>query len=170
MSAIELKTGNRSEPVEILDQNGSNLKIMLGNKEYNLDIIKVEKNIYSVLLGNKSYDIEIVSSGKKNNFSVRYICHSYNVKIVDAEMRYLKNRMKAAGESEENIISCPMPGKIARIMVKTGDNVEVGQVVIIVSAMKMESEYKTGKTGRIKEVMVSEGDVIEANMPLIVLE
>lgn len=170
MSAIELRTGNRSELIEILDKNESNLKIRLGNKEYYLDIVKVEKNIYSVLLGNKSFDIEVVASNKKSTYSVRYICHSYNVEIVDAEMRYMKNRLKTAGEGEENIISCPMPGKITRIMVNTGDDVQAGQVVIIVSAMKMESEYKTGKTGIIKEVLVKEGDVIEANMPLIVLE
>jgi biotin carboxyl carrier protein len=54
--------------------------------------------------------------------------------------------------------------------VKTGDEVTSGQVVIIVSAMKMESEYKSGKGGRVKDVMVGEGDIIDSNMPLIVLE
>jgi biotin carboxyl carrier protein len=38
-----------------------------------------------------------------------------------------------------------MPGKIVKIMVKAGDSVTAGQVVITVSAMKMESEYKSGK-------------------------
>ena len=170
MSAIEIKWGDRSKKVEILSSKGNNIIIRLGEKEYNLDIVKVEKNIYSVLLGNKSFDIEVVASGRKNMFSVRYICNSFNMEIIDADMRYMQNRLKSTGHSDENVISSPMPGKIVRVLVKPGDEVVPGQVVIIVSAMKMESEYKSGKGGLVKDVLVSEGDVIDSNMPLIVLE
>ncbi len=170
MPAIELKTANRSEQVELLEKDNNIVRIRLGDKEYSLDIIKVEKNIYSVLLGNKSYDFEIVNTGKRNTYSVRYTGHGYKIKVVDSEMRYIQSRLKSAGLGEENIISCPMPGKIVKVMVETGDVVTSGQVVIIVSAMKMESEYKTSKAGKVKEVLVSEGDIIEANMPLIILE
>ncbi len=170
MSAIELNNGNRKEPIEILERSGTKIRLMLGKKEYDLDIIKVERNIFSVLLGNKSFDIEVVASGQKNMYSVRYICHSYNVEILDAEMRYIKNRLKSSGENDDNIISSPMPGKIVKVMVKKGDEVTAGQVVIIISAMKMESEYKSGRCGYVKEVLVVEGDVIDANLPLIVLE
>jgi len=63
-----------------------------------------------------------------------------------------------------------MPGKIVKITVKAGEKVKQGQTVIIVSAMKMESEYKTGKAGTIKEIYVREGDTIEGNQPLITIE
>ena len=63
-----------------------------------------------------------------------------------------------------------MPGKIVKILVKTGEKVEPGQTVIIVSAMKMESEYKAGKAGTIKEIHVDEGDTIEGNQLLITIE
>jgi biotin carboxyl carrier protein len=170
MSAIELKSGNRTESIQIVNRDGNKFRVMLGEKEYDLDIVKVEKNIYSLLLGNKSYDIEVVGSTRKNTYSVRYICHSYNVEIIDAETRYMQNRQQSSGQDEENIISSPMPGKIVKVLVEKGDEVVPGQVVIIVSAMKMESEYKTGKGGRVKDVLVGEGDVIDSNMPLVILE
>ncbi len=170
MSAIEIKIGNRTEPVEIIEIKGNKIRISLGIKEFCLDLVKVEDNIYSILLEGKSYDIEVAATKKKNVYSVRYINNAYNVEIVDAELRYYQNRLKSAGLSEENIISCPMPGKVVRVMVNEGDSVDTGDVVIVVSAMKMESEYKSGKTGKIKEVLVGEGDIIDANMPLIVLE
>lgn len=170
MSSIQLKSGKRTEPVEVLEKNGNKIRILLGEEEYLLDIVKVEKNIYSVIRGNKIYDIEVALSDRKNIYSVKYKCNSYEVEIVDARMKYMQNRIESSGENFENIISCPMPGKIVRVMVKEGDEVKAGQVVIIVSAMKMESEYKSGKTGIIKEVLVAQGDVIEANKPLIILE
>jgi biotin carboxyl carrier protein len=170
MSAIQLSTGDRTESIEILEKTGNTVKLRLGEKEYQLDIVKVEKNIFSLLLGNKSFDIEVVASGKKNTFSVKYICHSFNVQIIDAETRYMQNRLKASEEDGVNIISSPMPGKIVKVMVKPGDEVIAGQIVITVSAMKMESEYKSGKSGLVKEVLVGEGDIVDANVPLIVLE
>ncbi len=170
MSAIELKSGKRSEKIEILEREGNRITILLGQKEYHLDLVKVEKNIYSILHGGRSYEIEVVATEKKNRYTAKYICHSYDVEIVDAQMRYMQNRMKSGSGSEEAVISCPMPGKIVKVLVSAGDKVTEGQVVIIVSAMKMESEYKSGKTGQVKEVLVAEGDVIDANMPLIVLE
>jgi biotin carboxyl carrier protein len=170
MSAIQLSTGDRTESIEILEKTGNTVKLRLGEKEYQLDIVKVEKNIFSLLLGNKSFNIEVVASGKKNTFSVKYICHSFNVQIIDAETRYMQNRLKASEEDGVNIISSPMPGKIVKVMVKPGDEVIAGQIVITVSAMKMESEYKSGKSGLVKEVLVGEGDIVDANVPLIVLE
>ncbi|MFC2099127.1 biotin/lipoyl-containing protein, partial [Bacteroidota bacterium] len=51
-----------------------------------------------------------------------------------------------------------------------GEKVEAGQTVIIVSAMKMESEYKAGHAGVVKEIHVKEGDTIEGNQPLVTIE
>lgn len=170
MSEIQLKTGNRLETIRITERDGNKLKVSLGDKEYDLDIARVENNIYSLLSGNKSYDIEVVPSSRKNTYSVKYLCHSFNIEVIDSEMRYMHNRLKSAALDDENIISCPMPGKIVKVMVEEGDKVDAGQVVITVSAMKMESEYKTGKSGLVKEVKVIAGDVVEANIPLIILE
>jgi biotin carboxyl carrier protein len=170
MSAIQLKSGERIETVEILERTGNKFRILLGEKQYTLDAVKVEKNIFSILLGNKSFNIEVVPTGKKNTYTVKNNSNTFTVTVIDAETRYLQNRLKAAGDDGINIISSPMPGKIVRVMVKAGDKVEAGQVVITVSAMKMESEYKSGKNGIVKEVMVSEGDIVDANVPLIVLE
>jgi biotin carboxyl carrier protein len=48
--------------------------------------------------------------------------------------------------------------------------VEAGQTVIIVSAMKMESEFKASKAGVVSEIPVSEGDTVDGNQVLVVIE
>ena len=170
MASMQLNTGDRTEPIEILERSDNKIRLLLGEKEYNLDIVRVENNIYSLLLGNRIFDIEVVPSGKKNSYSVKYHSSTFNVQVIDAQMKYMQNRLKAAGEDDINIITCPMPGKIVKILVKAGDQVEAGQVVITVSAMKMESEYKSGKMGVVKEIRVAAGDIVDANIPLIILE
>lgn len=170
MPLIELKSGEKRKQVSVLEKRGSKMRILLGEKEYDIDVVKVENNIYSLLYENRSYNMKVVPAGKKNCYSVRYVCYSYDVEVVDPETRYIESRKKSSGEDDENVISSPMSGKIVRVMVKKGDEVKPGQVVIIVSAMKMESEYKSGKAGKVKEVLVNEGDVVGSDTPLIVLE
>jgi biotin carboxyl carrier protein len=63
-----------------------------------------------------------------------------------------------------------MPGKVVKIPVALGDKVKKGDTLIIISAMKMESEYKVKKDRKIVEVCVSEGDNIDSNQALVIVE
>ncbi len=77
--------------------------------------------------------------------------------------------MGSDGMDEAKNIYAPMPGKIVKILVNKGDPVEPGQTLIIVSAMKMESEYKSGISGFVSEVNVNEGDTVDGNQIMIKL-
>jgi biotin carboxyl carrier protein len=63
-----------------------------------------------------------------------------------------------------------MPGKVVKIPVKEGDTVAKGDTVIVISAMKMESEYKSPVDGVVKRVFVQEGQTINGNQPLVEIE
>jgi len=96
--------------------------------------------------------------------------NTFNLEIIDAETQYLLNRSAGALGDDEKTISSPMPGKVVKIPVLEGDLIKEGETAIIVSAMKMESEYKSPKDGMIKKIYVNEGDTIEANQVLIEVE
>ena len=63
-----------------------------------------------------------------------------------------------------------MPGKVVKVLVNEGDVVKEGQTTIIISAMKMESEYKAPMDGIVKKINVRDGDTVEGNQILIELE
>lgn len=67
-------------------------------------------------------------------------------------------------------ILAPIPGKILSIDVKQGQNVKGGQVVLILEAMKMENEIYCNESGIVKEILVAEGALVQANQPLMVIE
>ena len=110
-----------------------------------------------------------VDQTQSKNYLVNTYARSYKVEIVDAESRYLRSRRRDDGH-EESVIPSPMPGKVVKVLVEVGDKVKAGDTVIIVSAMKMESEYKVKKDRTIKEIKVKAGDTIEANQPLVIIE
>ncbi len=164
----EININDRNALVEVLSRDGDKVRISIDGKKYDADVVEVEEGVYSIIIDNKSHNIELIRTDNKN-YKVNTYAKSYDVEIVDAESKYLKSRQRDDG-IEEAVISSPMPGKIVKILVKVGDKVKAGDTVIIVSAMKMESEYKVKKDRIIKDIKVKEGDTIQADQPLVVIE
>jgi biotin carboxyl carrier protein len=169
MRSLEINIDDRTASVELQGGEGNNYQISIDGKVYKANIIMVERGVYSILVNGKSYNVELFESGSPKEYLVNTFYHSYEVEVVDAETKYLKSR-SSDDSHQEAIISSPMPGKVVKIPVKEGDKVKAGDTVIIVSAMKMESEYKVKVDREVKNIKVKEGDTIEANQPLIVVE
>lgn len=167
---LEIRLDNRHSEVELVGREKNRVRISVDGEIHEVDIIMVEDGVYSILLDGKSYTVELLEGDSSKKYSVNTGGRSFDLEIVDAETRYLMSRKGSDLDEAENTIASPMPGKVVKIPVKAGEKVDAGQTVIIVSAMKMESEYKAGKEGTIKEVLVKEGDTIEGNQPLITIE
>jgi len=63
-----------------------------------------------------------------------------------------------------------MPGKVVRLLVTPGQEVQAGQGLIVVEAMKMENEIASPRAGRVAEVAVTSGQTVESGAKLVVLE
>jgi biotin carboxyl carrier protein len=74
-----------------------------------------------------------------------------------------------ATHGEQRILA-PMPGRVVRVLVAAGDQVERRQAVVVVEAMKMENELRSPKAGRVKDVSVTPGTSVEAGRVLVVIE
>jgi biotin carboxyl carrier protein len=66
-------------------------------------------------------------------------------------------------------VSSPLPGLVLELLVKPGDAVEKGQVVVKLEAMKMANEIRSGVSGTVSEVMVRAGDTIDEGAPLLTI-
>jgi biotin carboxyl carrier protein len=89
--------------------------------------------------------------------------------LVDARRYRRATGGPAVGAGELRVIA-PMPGRIVRVLVKPGDQVELRQGLVVVEAMKMENEITAAKAGRVKEVAVLAGQSVESGRLLLTLE
>lgn len=80
-----------------------------------------------------------------------------------------KSHVKADPDNGHEI-GAPMPGKIFKLMVKEGDEVEEGDVLLMTEAMKMETNVKTRRSGIVKQLIFDEGDQVEQGDLLAVIE
>lgn len=63
-----------------------------------------------------------------------------------------------------------LPGTVSKILVKVGDKVSKGQVLVIIESMKMENEMECDVDGAVKEILVNESDHVVAGQDLLVIE
>ncbi|BDX37071.1 acetyl-CoA carboxylase biotin carboxyl carrier protein subunit [Tenuifilaceae bacterium CYCD] len=166
----EVKIGDRIASVKLIKREGQFATVEIDGVQYDIDIAMVENGVYSILHEGKSYNIEIIPGDGPKNYFVNTFYNSHEVEIIDAQSRYLMSRKSTDDHSADKIISTPMPGRVVKIPVSEGVSVTKGTTVITISAMKMESEYKSSVDGVVKKIHVAEGDNINANQPLIEIE
>ena len=76
-------------------------------------------------------------------------------------------RSKHAGEG---LMKALMPGKVLKLFVQEGEEVEEGQPLLILEAMKMQNEYVAPVAGRVAQIQVEEGQTLEIHAPILTLE
>ena len=103
------------------------------------------------------------------NYDINILTRSFHVDIVDTQAKYLHTR-KGADEKQGDKIVAPMPGKVVSIPVKVGDQLAAGDIAIVLEAMKMQSNYKVSADCVVRNILVSEGEAVNANQTLIELE
>ncbi len=154
----EILIDSRPASLEVDDS-----KFKFDDTERDYSIAPLTNGSYSVLVGERSY--EVIANG---GGSVVVNGRSYAVEVFDP--REMRGRKSAgAGEGRANIAAM-MPGKVVRILAAAGDEIEAGQGLIVVEAMKMQNEMKSPKAGRVVEVKTKDGATVAAGEVLMVIE
>ncbi len=93
-----------------------------------------------------------------------------NGPLGQSALRELPRYPGAESAEAEGALVAPLPGKVIRLAVGEGDDVEAGQVVAVLEAMKMEHELTAPAAGALSELRVTEGDQVDSGAVLGVIE
>jgi pyruvate carboxylase subunit B len=95
-----------------------------------------------------------------------------NLEVRTAQQALLAESMASGstGGAAASKLKAPMPGRVVRVLVQVGQQVERGTPVIIVEAMKMENEMHAPASGAVLTVHVTEGATVDAGQLLVELE
>ena len=74
------------------------------------------------------------------------------------------------GQEEGGLLETPMPGKVVDVAVSPGDNVEAGETLVVVEAMKMEHPIRARRAGVVAEVTAVVGEMVRPGTALVTLE
>jgi biotin carboxyl carrier protein len=73
------------------------------------------------------------------------------------------------GSEGPQAVKAPMPGRVVRVLVEARQEVEVGEAVVVIEAMKMQNELRSPKAGRVTKVAVRVGDAVAVGQVLAVV-
>ena len=118
--------------------------------------------VYSVLIDDRSFEVRLDSGVAWNRGRV--------MPLEVQDPRNIPQRSASGARSGPAQITSPMPGKVVRILKSPGDEVEAGEGVLVVEAMKMQNELKAPKAGRIASVSAAEGAAVKTGEILAVIE
>jgi biotin carboxyl carrier protein len=125
--------------------------------------------VYAVNLGGRTCRVVARSADEAYLFLLEGV---QRVATVETERtRLIKRYARPEGTVHHRLeIHAPMPALVGRLLVAAGDEVQAGQPLLVLEAMKMENEIKAHRDARVKEIVVVPGHTVEKGQLLIVLE
>jgi len=160
----------------IVSVNGSklNLKILNDNEltaddeTFNYELLPVCNHSFILKLNNKVFEL---TSEKLNSDLFKVLVNGYQfevtVRTALQEKAFKLLESSTSSHHHHLEIKAPMPGLILKVRKKVGDQVELGDSVIILEAMKMENDLKSPASGIIENIYVAEGSAVEKGTLLL---
>lgn len=164
---FEAIINDETTELELSEDTG---EVQFADEKHFYEFHRQENGRYLLRMGTKLYKIDNVEYDK---YTVRFTINGHWHEVdVRNEQDLLLDRLgfKRPGEIGEGELNAPMPGKILEVLVNEGDEVELGDPVAILEAMKMENELKAPIKGVISSIAVKQGDSLEKDALILEIE
>jgi acetyl/propionyl-CoA carboxylase alpha subunit len=138
----------------------------IGGRRYTLQGKAVEPGVYWLTLDNQSLEIGVGQT--VDGYLVSLLGRQIPVEILDT--RNALRRAAQAGHDGIAQIRAPMPGKVIKLLVVEGAEVEPNQGIVVLEAMKMQNEIKSPKKGVVRKLGVTEGAAVNSGDLLATVE
>jgi biotin carboxyl carrier protein len=156
----------REYQVEIIDEK----RVIVDGTELDVDYRSVSgQPIFSLIVNGHSYEAFV--SSNINEWQVMMHGNLYDARVEDERERRLRAASKSsASEHMEFQLKAPMPGLVVAIPVDEGQEIEKGDVLLILESMKMQNELKSPRAGKISAIRVQPGASVEQKQVLLSVE
>lgn len=149
--------------IEIVDET----HVIVNDRVYEVDFDHVgTQPVYSLLVDGNSYEAYVFPD--EENWQVVMRGRLYPANVEDER----EKRLRAAAGSRvsdrgEYHLKAPMPGLIVDIPIKEGQNVQAGEVLLILESMKMQNELRSPREGKVTRLRVKPGDNVDQRQTLL---
>lgn len=140
-------------------------KYTINGTQYEVAIGDISDNIATVTVNGDEYKVEMEPEAEPEKKKV--------VVKTGATSEAPSSDNSAPSASAANVanaMKAPLPGVITEIMVSVGDEVKVGDVVLVLEAMKMANNLEAEKAGKVTAILVTQGASVMEDTPLVVIE
>ena len=162
---MQFEANVEGKPIRVEVRRAANrFTVSLDGRILEVDLILTGRHFASLIVDGRSHDVgfETVPGG----YRVHLREGAVSVLLVDPLRDGVARPDKSTGPMR---LTAPMPGRVVRVLAEKGHEVEPGQGLVVIEAMKMENELKASRRGCVREVAVREGQAVEAGALLLVV-
>lgn len=168
MTYIATTRGTTSR-IQVEESQPNQFRVLIDGKEFAIDFLEPQRNILSLIIGGKSYEVDVDVAADSDAFGVEIKGDHYEIEVVEERKKKLAMKLSKGASGRQDLKS-PMAGNVRKILVQAGESVVVGQVLLILEAMKMQNEIKSPIDGIIGSVSAREGITVSMGDPLCVVD
>ena len=165
----EIEAAGRARQVGVV-RAGDGLAVTVDGHTWHVEVARIDAQTLSLLVDTvwrKSY--EIVTTPDPATAQLTVLVGATPVTVALNGRRRRKTDSGTAGVGPQRVVA-PMPGKVVRVLVRTGEAVRARQGLVVVEAMKMENELRAGRGGTVSDIRVQEGASVDAGALLVVIQ
>jgi biotin carboxyl carrier protein len=160
------KSGPQTHRLE-LERSGEGWACRFDGQEVHIDAVIPRRDVLSLLVDGHAYEIKREQTATDLHMWVG--SSRFAVELRDP--RSLQSRQKTAGDEKgPKKILAPMPGRVVRLLVEENSDIEAGQGILVVEAMKMQNEIKSPKKGIVKKISTTPGAAVNPGDILAIVE
>lgn len=152
--------------VEVNELPTGQLEVCLGGKVVPVNVVWLEGSA-SIVVDGRVVDLTV--EGQPPDIGAIASGHRSYVRVESERQRAAAAARKGTGGASEKVIKAPMPGRVIRVLVAAGAEVQAGATLCVIEAMKMENEVKAKGACKVVEVHVAEGATVEGSAKLFTL-
>src|SRR5580698_2962597 len=139
----------------------------LDGRDVPVDAVLARRDVLSLLIEGKAYEIKRERTATDLHLWVGGVRYAAELR----DPRSLRSRKGVAGDDTGPMkLVAPMPGKVIRVLLQAKAQVEPGQSILVMEAMKMQNEITSPRKGTIQKILATEGANVNAGDVLAIVE
>lgn len=144
---------------------------LINGRECRFDFTDISFESHSLIVDHVSNSVFVESVDfEEGQLRLRMNGRLYNLTVDDRRSLLRKSLLQNRQHRQESrVVRAPMPGLVIRVEVEVGAQVETGQGLIVLEAMKMENEIKSVQRGKVETIHTSAGKIVEKGEPLVTI-
>lgn len=152
----------------LIEREGSSFRLEIDGKPVTADLVRANESLHTLRIADHR-QYAVVHHQHRERHEVFFP----NFRV-DLDLRDPLSLARGAGaddaEGDEQTIRAVMPGRVVRVEVAEGDEVEKGKALVVVEAMKMENAIEAPRAGKVVTLHVQPGSTVESGADLVTIE
>jgi pyruvate carboxylase subunit B len=153
-----------------LRRNGATYEVEMGERTVRVEAVGASGDgLRSLLIDGVQHEVAVQATGD-GLYWVSGRRQRLPVTVIDPLTHLAEASHGPGGGSGRRQVTAYMPGRVTAVLVEEGTEVEAGQGVVVLEAMKMENEIQAENAGVIRRILVEAGQAVEGGDPLFEIE